>query len=360
MLEQYQAVRRRGPEKIAGTAEARLRAVQRFGQLGTAQRAAGHEQQRHQAARITFGAIVPDVVARGDHLQTRARCWALGAVGISGRTGSRRRERRCHDGSRSAVSSTRRVTPELDQVQRRPVGQVDRGDQLGHDAQLGRKRPRLGHAAQHQVAGWIRLELVAFDDVDECRLGNVGLDRPAAVRQVPAQRARRARAGQHQARVSEHVDERLGADGEAAQDAAAAQARQELDQGVLQADAPGRASDRDRTGARRRDRERPASPLANARTAQALLGLSGWPTGGQAQTTLEACQADAHAARAVADVVEVALLDQRVDARAADAETTGGLAGETPISSAGSSERASASAGGRNGRFGVHSGCGKC
>jgi hypothetical protein len=66
---------------------------------------------------------------------------------------------------------------------------------------------------------------MAFDDVDQCRLGDISLDWPAAVGQVPAQCARRARTGEHQMRVAQDVDERLGANGVAVQGAAVAQAR---------------------------------------------------------------------------------------------------------------------------------------
>jgi hypothetical protein len=73
VFEQDQAMRRRGPEKVAGSAKACLRAVQRFSQFGAAQRAAGYEQERHDAARVPLGAIVPDVVAGSDQLQTWPR-----------------------------------------------------------------------------------------------------------------------------------------------------------------------------------------------------------------------------------------------------------------------------------------------
>lgn len=43
------------------------------GELGAPQRAAGHEQQCHQATRIPLGAVIPYVIARGNHLQARAR-----------------------------------------------------------------------------------------------------------------------------------------------------------------------------------------------------------------------------------------------------------------------------------------------
>jgi hypothetical protein len=47
--------------------------MQRFSELGAAQRAAGHEEQRDHASRVTLGAIVPHVVARGYDLQARVR-----------------------------------------------------------------------------------------------------------------------------------------------------------------------------------------------------------------------------------------------------------------------------------------------
>ena len=115
--------------------------------------------------------------------------------------------------------------PELKQVQQRTVGEVDRGNQLGHDAHLGWEWPRLGHAAEHQVASRVGLKLVALDDLDECRLWDVGLDRPTTVGQVPAQCARRTGACQHHVGVAEHIHERLGADGEPTRLGAAAQAR---------------------------------------------------------------------------------------------------------------------------------------
>jgi hypothetical protein len=82
---------------------------------------------------------------------------AAGAVGTRGRTAARRRERRCQDGFQVSAQLHQVHTPELDQVQCRAVSEVDRRDQLGYDAQLRRKRPRLGHAAQHQVAGRVGL-----------------------------------------------------------------------------------------------------------------------------------------------------------------------------------------------------------
>src|SRR4051794_19522856 len=54
------------------TDQARLRAMQRFSQLGAAQGAAGDEEQRHKATSIALGAIVPNLVASGDHPQARA------------------------------------------------------------------------------------------------------------------------------------------------------------------------------------------------------------------------------------------------------------------------------------------------
>ena len=93
---------------------------------------------------------MPDVLACGKHLQARA----TSRDGLGRNQGSHRR-------AASRPPPPQRVqvggeldqarTPEFDQLQRWPIGQVHRGDQLGHDAQRRRERPRLGHALAHQV-----------------------------------------------------------------------------------------------------------------------------------------------------------------------------------------------------------------
>ena len=348
-------MRRRGPEKIAGTTDAGLRAVQRLGQLWHAQRAAGHKQQRDQTTRVAFGAIVPDVVAGGHHLQTRAR---LGLP--SGR------DQRPHDRvppPRALLPRRIQISGELDAVAARPSSTSSAASPSARSTAATSSGTTRSCGGNGHGSGTLRS---TRSPLDQARARSVRRPRPGAARghtpraascrrAGPVECTRGAGAGEYQGCVAEQVDQRLGADGEAMHAGTAAQSRQELQQRL----ACSRERARERSGSDRRAATWPrkaASPLASARTAQALLELSGWPTGALAmQAPLDAGQADAHAADA--DVVEGALLDQGVDARAADAETTGGLTRRDSLVVSWS-ERASVVRMRRNSRFGVHSSCG--
>jgi hypothetical protein len=164
---------------MASTIHAGLGAVQRLGQAGACQCATGHEQQRHQTARVALGAIVPHRVVGRHHLQARASAgqlpswdqWSNGARALGTlMPGSIQTSRDLDQAS----------VPEIDQVGGESIGQVGGGYQLGHHTQLGWKWPRFGHAAQYQVAVQIRLEVIALDEFDERGFGDVRLDRPTA------------------------------------------------------------------------------------------------------------------------------------------------------------------------------------
>jgi hypothetical protein len=53
---------------------------------------------------------------------------------------------------------------QFSQVGCHAVGQVERGDQRGHDPRVRRERPWLGHTPQDEIAGRVRLERVVLDD----------------------------------------------------------------------------------------------------------------------------------------------------------------------------------------------------
>jgi hypothetical protein len=112
--------------------------MHRLAKPGARQRAAGDEQQRDQAARVAFGAIVPDVAAGGDRLQTRTRRGLPpGGIQIG-----RELDQSC--------------AADLNQLGVKPIQQVEGRYQLGHDTQLGRERPRLGHRSLHRSTGPIK------------------------------------------------------------------------------------------------------------------------------------------------------------------------------------------------------------
>jgi hypothetical protein len=94
----------------------------------------------------------------------------------------------------------------LGQGERRRLRQVERGDDLRHDAQVRRKRPGIGHRAQHDVGRLVdhRIESVRPDDLDQVGFGHIEFDRPVAARQRPPEMSSSAGARQHAARIFQH------------------------------------------------------------------------------------------------------------------------------------------------------------
>ena len=110
-FEQRESVGWRSSEKGARPIDAARGHAQRRGQLGSAQRPTGHEQQRDKPARFPFGLVVHAASATAECCRCGCGRSAEPLDGTIGRSGLRRWGRRCHDGCSPSTSSARRVRP---------------------------------------------------------------------------------------------------------------------------------------------------------------------------------------------------------------------------------------------------------
>jgi len=86
------------------------------------------EQHRHQTARIGFGVVVPNLITAGNDRHTPRRSDGRGSWKSAVEPGPDSVTGRCR-GLRPSSELGHPRTPNIDQVQGRPIDQLDRGDQ---------------------------------------------------------------------------------------------------------------------------------------------------------------------------------------------------------------------------------------
>jgi hypothetical protein len=129
--------------------------MHRLAKPGARQRAAGDEQQRDQAG-ASRSARSSQTSSRAVISCRRGRGVGCRAVGISGANRAPTPRPLLPGGIQIGRELDQSCAAELNQLGVKPIQQVEGRYQLGHDTQLGRERPRLGHRSLHRSTGPIK------------------------------------------------------------------------------------------------------------------------------------------------------------------------------------------------------------